>query len=231
MPLTIQGVEGIPKPTFEVDVTGLLTVTAVPAWWRAEAADPEALAELALQLAEAGERERSPDVCGVIGRRTGRPCRYNTQRHGPCPNHCTTPLAFQCAVPVKGAAGWCRKDLRDGPCSSHSDTHEKYMTAIRLREVEQQRRHEEWEESRRKAEEQRRSKALTIVCPCCGASEGEDCRRPTGTTASSPHKARYERWRHIRAAEATTCDSCGATPGELCRTTSGNLATAPHASR
>lgn len=133
-----QDAKSMAKPIFQVDETGLLTVMATPAWWRAEAQEPFALAELALQLADAGDKARSPHVCGVIGRRTKRPCRFNTQ-YEPCPNHCPEPLPYQCAAPLKTVGNWCRMDLRDGGCSTHPETYDRYAAARRAEQDEQRR--------------------------------------------------------------------------------------------
>ena len=66
------------KAKVSLDRTGWVTVTASPQWWRATADDPQ-WPELAQYLARQGEESRATDLCGVVGRTTGRPCCSSAQ--------------------------------------------------------------------------------------------------------------------------------------------------------
>ncbi|MEV0604520.1 hypothetical protein AB0I82_35210 [Streptomyces sp. NPDC050315] len=217
------------KALYDIDETGLVTLQATPEWWRKmeQATDWPEIAEI---IAQAGESARSEDVCGVIGRTTHRPCRHNTRRHGACPNHCETPLPFHCAMQRK-KGGWCRSDLRNGPCKNHPDSYEEYMAAIRADEEEELQRQAAREQEARKAAQERHDATLRMRCPYCDAQPGSPCVRQNGEQQIKLHSARENLWLHTEAASAAPCSYCKAAVGELCRTSSGNIAGQAHADR
>lgn len=219
----------MPQALCKVDATGLVTVQALPSWWRQQVEDG-CLPQLAEEFARIGDEARSDDVCGVLGRTTRRPCRHNTRVYGPCPNHCETPQSFHCATERK-KGGWCRWDLRKGICDRHPYLYDQYTAAIRAAEEEELRRQAARAEERRKAAEERRIETLKVACPLCDAQPGEICVRSNGEEHPNLHGAREKRWRHIEAANEMACSSCGAAVGELCRTSSGKIADGPHSGR
>ncbi|RCG26293.1 hypothetical protein DTL70_06765 [Streptomyces diacarni] len=206
-----------------------MTVRAVPAWWRQRVQEGD-LPDLAEEFARIGEEARSDDVCGVLGRTTLRPCRYNTRLHGPCPHHCETPLGFHCATEQK-KGGWCRRDLREGPCRNHPDSYDRYMAALRIDEEEELRRQAVREQERRKAAEELRAGTLGVACPYCDALPGGSCVRRNGEEQVKLHVPREKLWLHTEAASTVACSYCGAAVGELCRTSSGKIASEPHSYR
>ncbi len=221
--------EGVPKAVLSVDETGLVTVSAPPEWWR-EQGQASDWPEYAEMFAQAGEEARSDEVCGVMGRTTYRPCRHNIRLHGPCPHHSETPLRLHCAAPRK-KGGWCRWDLRKGPCDHHSDSYDEYMAAVRADEEEELLRQAVREQEARKMVEERRNRVRAVACPHCDAPSGQDCVRGNGEQRPKPHGVRDNLWQHTEAASTASCSFCEAAVGELCRTSSGNVAGQAHAGR
>ncbi|MGW1076593.1 zinc finger domain-containing protein [Streptomyces sp. NPDC002537] len=221
-------VTDVPKAVWHADETGLVTVQAQPSWWRKWGQDAD-WPEYAEMLAQVGEKARSDDVCGVLGRTTYRPCRHNTRLYGPCPHHCETPLRFHCATERK-KGGWCRWDLRKGACGHHPDSYGKYMAAVRADEEELGRQAVR-EQELRKAAEKRHAVTLGVACPYCDAQPGGSCVRRNGEEQPKLHSARENLWLHTETASETACFYCEAAVGELCRTSSGKIAIRPHTGR
>ncbi|MFE0378257.1 hypothetical protein ACFW1M_22310 [Streptomyces inhibens] len=221
--------DGVPKAVLRADESGLVTVSAPPEWWRKQG-QASGWPEYAEMFAQAGERARSDEVCGVMGRTTYRPCRHNIRLHGPCPHHCDTPLRCHCAAPRK-KGGWCRWDLRKGRCDHHPDSYDAYMAAIRADEEEELLRQAVREQEARKEAKERRCRILGVACPYCDAPPGQVCVRTNGEPRTTLHGVRENLWLHTEAASTAPCSYCEAAVGELCRTASGNVADAAHASR
>ncbi|WP_262063456.1 hypothetical protein [Streptomyces sp. STR69] len=222
-------VTDVPKAVWHVDETGLVTVQAQPAWWRKWGQDA-GWPEYAEMFAQAGEEARSADVCGVLGRTTYRPCRHNSRLYGPCPHHCETPLRFHCGTERK-KGGWCRWDLRKGPCGHHSNSYDEYVAAVRADEEEELRQQAVREEELRKAAEKRRAGTLRVACPYCDAQPGGSCVRRNGEEQPKSHSARENLWLHTETASAAACSYCEAAVGELCHTSSGKIANQAHTDR
>ncbi|WP_406164012.1 hypothetical protein OG806_49010 [Streptomyces sp. NBC_00882] len=218
------------QPRFSVDRTGWVTVKASPQWWRATA-QSDGWADIAEQLAIAGEDSTDPRMCRVIGATTKMPCKIDTSRE-PCPHHGEGNETNRCGA-QKAKGGPCRWNLVvHGECPNHPQTWQRILEERRKQEEEERQRRADIAERWAAEQAQRERDAQTLPCSYCDAESEAPCIRPgTEESASRLHTPRFKLLDHRHAAAQAECTSCGAQRKALCQTSSGKDAADAHAAR